>query len=512
MGGDIMGFGQYRLDVEQRALLRGGAPVRLGSRAMDILIALASAKGEVVSKDDLLSQVWPGLTVGDNNLQVQISALRKVLDDSHSGTSPLVTVPSRGYRLVGFSDSSPNPALPDKPSIAVMPFQNLSDDPNQEYLADGIVADLITALCRIPWLFVIARSSTFVFKDKPVDVKDVARELGVRYVLNGGVRKAGERVRITTQLVDGSTGAHLWADQFDGRLDAIFDLQDQVSASVVGAISPKLEQAEIERVHRKPTGSLDAYEYYLRGLASVYRVTREATSEALQLFERAIELDPDFAAPQGGAAFCFMSRKLNGWMSEPVAPDIAEAERFARRAAELGQDDAAALALAALALGYVVGDFDGAVALAERALALNPNLATAWYASGTVRAFRGGESDVAIEHLARAMRLSPLDPFLYTMQGATAFAHCMANRYDEACTWAEKAFWQKPDILATLRISAASYAYAGRMEEARRSIDRMLEVDPAMRLSNLKERIGVCRCPEDYAKYAEGLRMAGLPE
>ncbi|HEX5213576.1 MAG TPA: winged helix-turn-helix domain-containing tetratricopeptide repeat protein [Pseudolabrys sp.] len=512
MGGSIIEFGRYRLDVTQRALLRGDEPVRLGSRAMDILIALASARGEVVGKDKLLSLVWPGLTVGDNNLQVQISALRKALDDEQGEASPLVTVPSRGYRLVGIFESSENPALPDKPSIAVLPFQNLSDDPKQDYLADGIVADLVTALCRIPWLFVIAHNSTLAFKEKPVDVKDVARELGVRYVLNGGVRKAGERVRITTQLVDGSTGAHLWADQFDGGLDAIFDLQDKVSTSIAGAISPKLEQAEIERMYHKPTGSLGAYEYYLRGLASVYRVTREATDEALRLFERAIELDPDFAAPQGGAAFCFVSRKLNGWMSDPVGRDIAEAERFARRAAELGQDDAAALALAGLALGYVVGDLDGGVALADRALALNPNLATAWYASGTVRIFRGGEPDIAIEHLARAMRLSPLDPFLYTMQGMTAYAYCITGRYDEACAWAEKAFWQKPDILATLRISAASNAYAGRMEESRRSAVRLLELDPGMRLSNLRDRIGASRFPEDYAKYAEGLRMAGLPE
>jgi TolB-like protein len=512
MGGDEIGFGRFRLNLGQRELLRAGAPVRLGARAMDILAVLASAKGEVVSKDELLTRVWPGLTVEENNLQVQISALRKVLGEDGGGPSHLVTVPGRGYRLVGFSDVAPSPQLPDKPSIAVLPFQNMSDDPKQDYFADGIVEDIITALCHIRWIFVIARNSSFAYKGRSVDVKQVARELGVRYVLEGGVRKADRRVRITAQLIDAATGAHLWADHFDGDLEHIFDLQDQVTASVVGAISPKLEQAEIERTKHKPTESLDAYDYFLRGLASAHRMNRDATTEAQRLFARAIELDPDFASPHGGAAFCYVVRKMNGWMSNPAAADIAEAARLAWRAAELGKDDAVALSFGGLALGYVAGDLEGAVALIDRSLALNPNLATAWYASGTVRAFRGGEPDLAIEHLARAMRLSPLDPFLFTMQGVTAFAHFFAGRYDEASAWAEKAFWQRPNILATLRILAVSNAFAGRLEEAQKAVARALQLDPEMRISNLKGRIGTFRRPEDYAKYAEGLRMAGLPE
>ena len=280
MGGDEIGFGRFRLDLGRRELLRAGSPVRLGNRAMDILAILAAAKGEVVSKDELLSRVWPGMTVEENNLQVQISALRKVLDEDNGGQSHLVTVPGRGYRLVGFSDVAPSPALPDKPSIAVLPFQNMSDDPKQDYFADGIVEDIITALCHIRWLFVIARNSSFAYKGRSVDVKQVARELGVRYVLEGGVRKASRRVRITAQLVDAATGAHLWADHFDGSLEHIFDLQDQVTASVVGAISPKLEQAEMERAKHKPTESLDAYDYFLRGLASAHRVTRDATDRS----------------------------------------------------------------------------------------------------------------------------------------------------------------------------------------------------------------------------------------
>ncbi len=503
-------FGRFRFDRQRHELTRDGAIVRLGSRAIDVLAVLASAKGAVVSKDELLARVWPGTTVEENNLQVQISALRKVLDHGTDGESHLITVPGRGYRLAGLHDLPPGPAVPDRPSIAVLPFQNMSDDPQQEYFADGIVEDIITALCRIRWLFVIARNSSFAYKGRTVDLKDVGRELGVRYVLEGGVRKSANRVRITAQLIDVSTGAHLWAEHFDGDLDDIFELQDKVTASVVGAISPKLEQAEIERVKHKPTESLVAYDYYLRGVASFHRITREGTDEALQFFAKATELDPEFATPNGVAAFCYVVRKMNGWMNPPR--DIEDAARLAGRAAALGKDDAVALAFGGLALGYVVGDLEGALALIDRARNLNPNLAAAWYASGTVRAFHGGEPDVAIEHLARAMRLSPLDPFLFSMQGVTAFAHFFAGRYEEASAWAEKAFWERPDILATLRIVAVANAYAGRIEKARQAVARALELDPDMRISTLQHRIGIFRRPEDYAKYAEGLRRAGLPE
>jgi TolB-like protein len=509
-GGDVR-FGQFRFDLGRRELSRDGTAVRLGSRALDVLSMLASARGEVVTKDQLLARVWPGQVVEENNLQVQISALRKALDEEKSGQSYLVTVPGRGYRLIGVADTPPGPALPDKPSIAVLPFQNMSDDPQQDYFADGIAEDITTALCHIRWLFVIARDSSFAYKGRAMDVKQVGRELGVRYVLEGGVRKAAQRVRITTQLIDAASGTHLWAEHFDGELEDIFELQDRLTASVVGAISPKLEQAEIERSKRKPTDSLDAYDYFLRGMASAHRVNRDATSEALRLFAKAIELDPDYASPHGVAAFCYVMRKINGW-TEDRAHEIAEAARLAWRAAELGKDDAVALAFGGLALGYVSGDLDGAVALIDRSLVLNPNLTAAWYASGTVRAFRGDEPDLAIEHVARAMRLSPLDPFMFSMMGVTAFAHFFAGRYQEATAWAEKAFWERPNILATLRIAAASNAFAGRLEEARTAVARALELDPTMRLSNLKERIGTFRRAQDYEKYAEALRRAGLPD
>jgi TolB-like protein len=511
MTDDEVRFGRFRFHLDRRELFRDQSPLRLGGRALDVLHTLVAAKGDVVSKGELLARVWPGLVVEENNLQVQVSLLRKALREETSSESHLVTVPGRGYRLVGLNDAQPGPALPDKPSIAVLPFQNMSDQPGQDYFADGIVEDIITALCHIRWLFVIARNSTFTYKGRAVDVKQVGRDLGVRYLLEGGVRKAGQRVRITAQLIDATSGAHLWADHFDGSLENIFDLQDRVTESVVGAIFPQLEQAEIERAKRKPTNSLDAYDYFLRGLASAHRMARDSTSEALKLFSKAIELDPDFATPYGAAAFCYVVRKINGWTTDRLQ-DIAETARLARLVAQLGKDDALALAFSGLALGYVAGDLAGAVALVERALLLNPNLATAWYASGTVRAFRGGEPDIAIDHLLRAMRLSPRDPFMFTMQGVTAFAHFFAGRYEEAVSWAEKAYWERPNILATLRIAAASNALAGRLEKAQWAVARALELDPDMRLSNLKDRIGIFGRPKDYAKYADALRKAGLPK
>ena len=384
----------------------------------------------------------------------------------------------------------------------------MSGDPEQEYFADGIVEEIITALSRFRHLFVIARDSSFTYKGRSVDVRLVGRELGVRYVLEGSVRKAANKVRITGQLIDTSTGTHLWADHFDGSLGDIFDLQDQVTASVVGAITPKLEQAEIERAKRKPTESLDAYDFYLRGIASVHQWTKEGFSEALRLFYRAIELDPDFASAYGMAVRCYARRKVAGWMTDRVR-ETAETARLARRAAEVGKDDAVALCLGGFGLAYVVGDFAGGGAMIDRALVLNPNLAVAWSWSGHVRTFRG-EPDVAISHQDRAMRLSPLDPHMFSMQLGTAFAHFFAGRYDEASSWAQRSLREQADHFPALRILAASSALAGRLEDAHAAIVRHLQLDPAFRISDLEDRSPFRG--QELAKLADGLRKAGLPE
>jgi adenylate cyclase len=399
--------------------------------------------------------------------------------------------------------------LPDKPSIAVLPFQNMSGDPEQEYFADGIVEEIITALSRFQNLFVIARNSSFTYRGRAVDVKQVSRELGVRYVLEGSVRKAANRVRITGQLIDATTGAHLWADRFDGTLEDVFDLQDKVTVSVVSAIAPKLERVEIERAKRKPTESLDAYDYFLRGMANVHQWTRATNDEALRLFYKAIELDPAFASAYGMAAWCYIWRKLNGWVIDH-AQETSNGARLARRAVELGKDDAVALSRGGHALAWFVRDLDNGAAFIDRALVLNPNLAAAWNLSGWVRAYRG-ELDLAIDHHARAMRLSPLDPILYNMQVGTAFAHFLAGRYDEACAWANRALNEQPNYPAANRILAASNAFAGHLSEAHEAMARLRELDPSLRVSNLNE-VFPLRRPDDLAKFAEGLRKAGLPD
>jgi TolB-like protein len=519
MDRDEVNLGSFQFDLRQRQLKRDGLPVHLGSRARDILWVLASANGEVVSKDELMTRVWPGLAVEENNIQVHISALRKALDDGKDGPAYVVTVPGRGYRLVGTKTAPTSSirdvetrrglAIPDKPSIAVLPFQSMSDDPEQQYFADGVVEEIITALSRFSGLFVIARNSSFAYKGRSVDVKQVGSELGVRYVLEGSVRRSGHRIRITGQLIDASTGAHLWADRFEGASEDIFDLQDQVAMSVAGAIAPKLERAEIERAKRKLTESLDAYDYYLRGMEHFYQDHQESLGQAMRLFSRAIELDPAFAAPYASGAMCYVQRQASGWMTERQK-EVSETARLARNAVQCGKDDAFVLCRAGHALAYVVHEFDAGQLFIDRALALNPNLARAWHSSGLLRVWMG-DPDTAIRHFAQFKRLSPLDVAMPRMLAGIAFAHFFAGRYDEACSQAEQALQESPNLHQALRISVASTALAGRIERARDVLSRLRRIDPALRVSNLGD-ITPLRRPEDIAKYAEAMRKAGLPE
>jgi len=400
--------------------------------------------------------------------------------------------------------------LPDKPSIAVLPFQNMSGDPEQEYFADGMVEEIITALSRFHWLFVIARNSSFVFKGKPVDVKQVSRDLGVRYILEGSVRKAANRVRIAGQLIDASTGTHLWADRFEGALEDIFQLQDQVTTSVVGAIEPRLQRAEIERSKRKPTENLDAYDYFLRGLESLHLYTPEGIDNALGLFTKAIALDPDYASAYGMAARCYSLRKVLVRASDAHSEKL-EAERLARRAAGMGKDDSVALYTAGFVLLYVVGDVAGGAALIERSLMLNRNDATALYLSGFAHAYLG-EPDKGIEHVHEAMRLNPLDPLIHWSQAAMGYCHFVAGRHEEAAAWSEKAMVHHPDHPTASRVGTAAYGLLGRHEDAARLLARVRKLYPNLRVSTLKDVQGVSASPALIAKFQEGLRRAGLPE
>jgi TolB-like protein len=521
-------FGDYALDPDRRELTRHAEAVAIGPKVFDLLLYLVKNREHVVSKDDLLEAVWAGRIVSESTLTSHINAVRKAIGDSGEEQRLVRTVARKGFRFVGHVEeaadhrASPGPSialsedasgpalsLPDSPSIAALPFQNWSGDPEQEYFADGVVEDIITALSRIRWLFVIARNSSFTYKGRAVDVKQVGRELGVRYVMEGSVRKAANRVRITGQLIDATTGAHLWADHFEGSLDDIFELQDQVAERVVGAIMPKLERAEIERAKRKPTESLHAYDYYLRGMASVHQGTRERIAEALRLFYKAVELDPDFSSAYAMAAWCHFWRKIHGWMDDR-AREMAEGARLAQHAVALGKDDAVALARSGHALAHLAGDLNGGIALIERALALNPNLAAAWFLSAFLRIGRGEHAD-AIERFARAMRLSPLDPEMSRMQAGTAMAHLLAGRIDAASSWAEMAFSEVPSMLYAAVTAAASHALAGRSEQADRAMHHMRQLNPTLRISNLTDWLPFYRA-DDLATLARGLRKAGLPE
>jgi TolB-like protein len=452
-----------------------------------------------------------GICVSDDAYRQLRDKLDIVFDDAGEQNLKNIERPVRVFKVtdrVAAARQRPTLALPDKPSIAVLPFQNLSADPEQEYFADGVVEDITMALSLFRWLFVIARNSSFTYKGRAVDVKQIGRELGVRYVLEGSVRKAGNRIRIAGQLIDAETGAHLWADRFEGAFEDMFDLQDHVTSSVVGAIAPKLQHEEIKRARRKPTENLDAYDYYLRGLAKA-RGSKDANSEALQLFYKAIELDPHLACAYGMAAWCYVRRKALGWMSERVQ-ESAEAVRMARKAVHLGGDDPVALYMGGYALAFVAHEFDDAAAFMDRGLAVNPNLARAWMLSVWLRVWRG-EPDLALEHSAHAMRLSPLDPSMYGMHGAMAYAHFLASRYDMASSCAEKAMRDNPTFLLTICISAASNALAGRLEPAQKAMARALERNPGLRTSNLRD-LTPFRRAEDFTTLAKGLRKAGLPE
>lgn len=382
-------------------------------------------------------------------------------------------------------------------------------DPEQEYFADGIVEEIITALSRMRWLFVIARNSSFTYKGRLVDAKEVGRELGVRYIVQGTVRMAGKRVRLTAQLIDAGAGINLSADRFEGKLEDIFDLQDQVTTSVMGAITSNLEKAEIARARRKPTENLNAYDLYLRGMANVYKWTRDAHGDALRLFYRTIELDPEFASAYGMAARAYAWRATNGWMTDPVR-EASEAARLSERAIELGKDDAVALSQAGMAIARVVGDLQRGAALIDQALGLNPSLVSALIPSGWVRVWLG-EPDPAIEHFRSAIRLSPVDPQMFVMEPGIASAHFMAGRLDDAASWSDKALGGSGSYGPALRIATASHALAGRGQEAQKALARLRKADPGLRISNVPDRVPYRRS-EDIARLIDGLRRAGLVE
>ena len=402
----------------------------------------------------------------------------------------------------------PARSLPDKPSIAVLPFQNMSDDPDQEYFSDGITEDIIAGLARLHWLFVIARNSSFTFKGKVVDAKEIGESLGVRYLLEGSVRKAGERVRIASQLIDAATGLHMWTDRFDGTLSDVFDLQDRITSSVIGAIEPRLRRAEIERARRKPTDNIDAYDLFLRALALHNTLSSEDSREALRLLDRAVELDPNYAAAYGLAAYCYLRQRQRGWSPSTTA----DGARLAMLAAQKGQDDPEALWMAGVSLAILIGESEDALALIDRSLRLNPNSAGAWMASGLTRAY-AGDSATAILHFERSIELNPLDPMVYITWYGIAFAHFAAGRSEESSAWLDRSLRSMPSYLPALRLKIAITALQGHTEECRKWVERLLAVVPDTTLQKLRFHYEPSiKSPTCRDALLDGLRRAGLPE
>src|SRR5215831_5610929 len=370
------------------------------------------------------------------------------------------------------SSAEPKPlSLPDKPSIAVLPFTNMSGDLEQEYFVDGVVEEIITALAQIRWLFVIARNSTFTYKARAVDMKRVGRELGVRYALEGSVRKIGNRVRITGQLIDTTTGAHIWADRFDGALDDIFDLQDQVSVGVAGVIEPRLRASEIERANRKPTQSLDAYDLYLRAVGQFHRNTKDGARAAIDLLRQALVIDPVYAPAAALIAECYVTLGRT-FISDA---EVEEAIRLAREAIQWGKNDPEALWMAGICLSVFADEQALATSIIERALALNPNSAHAWNAKGYI-VYWQNQLDTARDAFERAIRLSPLDPLSSYFSGGLALVNLASGRYEEALTWADRALHENPNLNNGLRSKIVACVQLGRIDEARKCVGRIVEL------------------------------------
>ena len=500
-------FGPFMLDRRRRRLSRDGLPIPLGGRALDVLAVLAAAGGGTVSNDALLDQVWPGLTVEENNLQVQISNLRKALGDGW-----IVNLPGHGYRLVPVQATQaalPPDEITRKPSIAVLPFTNMSGDPEQEYFADGVVEDIITALSRIRWLFVIARNSSFAYKGKSPDIRQVGRELGVRYILEGSIRKVGKRVRVAAQLIEAASGAHLWAERYETDVSDIFEIQDQVSSSVAGIIEPLLRGVEITRAARKPTNSIDVYDLFLRGLAEYHRHSREGYTSALTWLHQALAIDSTYSAALALAAICYQHLQRQGWMQN-IPEETAEAILLARRAAEYGAHDATALASASLVLCYLAHDAQIARSLADRAIELNPNLAAAWFAAGFARTYLG-DATPALEQLARAKQLSPLDPWMHWFLSFQAFNHFFLGHDDEAAYLADQSLLHQANHIGALLIKVFSNAHLGRMVLAQEVAQQVLRQRPEYSIAIYS--FDMMQLPaKNLDRAVHGLRLAGIPE
>jgi TolB-like protein len=509
-------FEEYAFDTDRRELHRGTDVVSVTPQVFDLLDYLIRNRERVVSKDDLINAIWNGRSVSDAALTTRLNVARSALGDSGDEQRLIKTLPRKGFRFVGCvrearEAAGPNPgdapasalAVPDKPSLAVLPFENMSGDPEQEYFADGMVEEITTALSRFKWLFVIARNSSSTFKGRTVDIKEVGRQLGVRYVLEGSVRKASGKVRITAQLIEAVIGAHIWADRFERDLIDVFALQDEITLAVVSAIQPKIIQTEIALATRRRPENLTAYDFWLRALQQYSSTTREGVAEAIRLARRALELDPGFGRAASLASVFHLSNVLLGYSTDPQF-EREEAIRFSRLALSIDDSDPNTLGRASLISAYMVGDSESALEMADRAVALNPNSFDAWNCRGWVYKAAGLPQE-AVLSFERGIRMSPIDPLMFAGMG---MALVELRRFDEAIAAGRKAQRYNPSHPLAYLCLPSAFAHLGREAEAREAAARLLEVNPAFTISAWIARGG----QSNTQLMTEGLRKAGLPE
>ncbi|HEY3912568.1 MAG TPA: winged helix-turn-helix domain-containing tetratricopeptide repeat protein [Stellaceae bacterium] len=514
MAGGEISIGRFRLDLARRELRRDGILVRLGSRALDILCVVAAAEGNVVTKDELMAQVWAGVVVAENNLHVHISALRKALAEGRDGQSWIVTVPGRGYRLLG----SPEPPgvdravrgrglpIPTEPSLAVLPFLNLSGDPEQEYFADGIAEDIITAVSRYPSLFVIARSSCFTYRGRPVDVKQVGRELGVRYVLEGGLRKAGNRIRVTARLVEAEPGSRFWAERYDRDAADVFAVQDEIAVAVTTAIAPAIADAELRRAMHNPPDSLDAWAAYQRGLWHIRRATADDNLRAVKFFQQAIDLDPSFSGAYGGLAIARATAA--DFAGRPLSETADDVAALVRHAVALDPANSEARSTLASVL-YRLGDYGGALAEVKNALGISPNLARAHGVFGAILVF-SGHPQQGVAALERSIRLDPRGPQRVIRLNQIALGLYYCREYEAAVTMAKEVIREYPDYPHSYRWLAAALGQLDRIEAAKAVLEKAVAIAPAA-FEMFAQGVPWIR-PQDHAHMLEGLHKAGYPQ
>lgn len=512
----VLQFDRFVLDLARGCLRLDDRELELRPKAFKVLCHLAERAGLLVAKEELYKAVWNDIAVSDDSLVQCIRQLRRTLGDEQHRL--IKTVARRGYlldvrvsRLVsapGATAPAAPLALPDKPSIAVLPFDAMSGDPEEASFADGIAEDLITALSRTSSLFVIARNSSFIFRQAKHDVRAIGARLGVRYVVDGSVRKVGSRVRLTAQLIEAASGNQLWADRFDGALDQIFELQDQIIASVIGAIAPKLRAIEIARAARKRPDSLDAYELVLRSLPLQATMSKASLGEAIDLLDRAVALSPDYAEALAYGAWCRSLRPSNAYSSDP-ARDLREAADLAGEALKADRGNPVVLRCAGFVVCFTERDYALAWDLIDRSLAIDPNAANAWAWRGFVSAFAGNAED-AVDEFAKAIRLSPFDQWLNTYSLGMVFALLTSDRLEEGLRWARKCIQENPRWGAAHRYLVGALSLTGRDAEARAAARAYMALEPAYTVRHLAEMGPYRRTPRQERLFA-AMRQAGLP-